>query len=177
MSKAKKLLSLFLATLLMISAASISVYAEEPANEIDAPTTGTPSPVIGYGQGIYDFGNEDGIASQADNLINRVSLTIAQVDNRGLRVNFATGAVTTMAEIGGKDITIQRWENNKWVTICKGESIAKDVFFYSGSYYSPLNLPAGYYYRATILHYAKEQGWFFPSKQEFFNETNYILLQ
>lgn len=72
---------------------------------------------------------------------------------------------------------IQRWENNKWVTVCKSEQIAKDRFFHSGSYYSATGLPTGYYYRATMQHYAKEQGRFFPSSQKFYNETTIILLQ
>lgn len=72
---------------------------------------------------------------------------------------------------------IQRWENNKWVTVCKSDQIAKDRFFHSGSYYSPTGLPTGYYYRATMQHYAKEQGRFFSSSQKFYNETTIILLQ
>lgn len=47
----------------------------------------------------------------------------------------------------------------------------------SPSFYSPTGLKAGYYYRATVNHYAKEKGWFFPASQKFFNETNYILVQ
>lgn len=170
MKLAKKTLALFLAILLLLSMTSFSVFAKESGEAIpDGILSQTP----GYGEGLYSINSN----TCATNLINRSELTIAQVDNHGLRVNFATGAVTTMAEIGGKNLTIQRWENNKWVTVCKSDQIAKDRFFHSGSYYSPTGLPTGYYYRATMQHYAKEQGRFFPSSQKFCNETTIILLQ
>ena len=170
MKLVKKPLALFLAVLLLLSMTSFSVFAKE--NDETIPD-GILSQTPGYGEGLYSPNSN----TRATNLINRTELTIAQVDNHGLRVNFATGAVTTMAEIGGKDLTIQRWENNKWVTVCKSDQIAKDRFFHSGSYYSPTGLPTGYYYRATMQHYAKEQGWLFPSSQKFYNETTIILLQ
>lgn len=170
MKLVKKPLALFLAVLLLLSMTSFSAFAKENGETIpDGILSQTP----GYGEGLYSPNSN----TRATNLINRTELTIAQVDNHGLRVNFATGAVTTMAEIGGKDLTIQRWENNKWVTVCKSDQIAKDRFFHSGSYYSPTGLPTGYYYRATMQHYAKEQGRFFPSSQKFYNETTIILLQ
>ena len=170
MKLAKKTLALFLAILLLLSMTSFSVFAKESGEAIpDGILSQTP----GYGEGLYSINSN----TRATNLINRSELTIAQVDNHGRRVNFATGAVTTMAEIGGKNLTIQRWENNKWVTVCKSDQIAKDRFFHSGSYYSPTGLPTGYYYRATMQHYAKEQGWLFPSSQKFYNETTIILLQ
>lgn len=170
MKLAKKTLALFLTILLLLSMTSFSVFAKESGEAIpDGILSQTP----GYGEGLYSINSN----TRATNLINRSELTIAQVDNHGLRVNFATGAVATMAEIGGKNLTIQRWENNKWVTVCKSDQIAKDRFFHSGSYYSPTGLPTGYYYRATMQHYAKEQGRFFPSSQKFNNETTIILLQ
>lgn len=170
MKLAKKTLALFLAILLLLSMTSFSVFAKESGETIpDGILSQTP----GYGEGLNSINSN----TCATNLINRSELTIAQVDNHGLRVNFATGAVATMAEIGGKNLTIQRWENNKWVTVCKSDQIAKDRFFHSGSYYSPTGLPTGYYYRATMQHYAKEQGWLFPSSQKFYNETTIILLQ
>lgn len=170
MKLVKKPLALFLTVLLLLSMTSFSVFAK--GNDETIPD-GILSQTPGYGEGLYSPNSD----TRATNLINRTELTIAQVDNHGLRVNFATGAVATMAEIGGKDLTIQRWENNKWVTVCKSDQIAKDRFFHSGSYYSPTGLPTGYYYRATMQHYAKEQGWLFPSSQKFYNETTIILLQ
>ena len=170
MKLSKKTLALFLTILLLLSMTSFSVFAKESGEAIpDGILSQTP----GYGEGLNSINSN----TCATNLINRSELTIAQVDNHGLRVNFATGAVATMAEIGGKNLTIQRWENNKWVTVCKSDQIAKDRFFHSGSYYSPTGLPTGYYYRATMQHYAKEQGRFFPSSQKFNNETTIILLQ
>ena len=167
-----KSISLLLVGILLIGVMNLSVCAES-TQQIDKPTTGVESAVEGYGEGIYS----EPSMTRSSTLINRISLTIAQVDNRGLRVNFATGGIAVMAKIGGKDITIERWENGKWVTVCQTDRIAENVSFHSGSYFSPTNLPAGYYYRATILHYAKEQGWFFPGSQELYNETTYILLQ
>ena len=82
-----------------------------------------------------------------------------------------------MSKIGGKDITIQRWVNGEWVDVCSTDMLIEDRSFYSGSYYSPTNLPTGYYYRAIITHYAKEQGWFFPASQSFYNETSAMILQ
>lgn len=170
MKSLKKLLALLLACLFLMGSVSLSVSATDTDDSIpDGVLSQTP----GYGEGIYSVNSN----ARATNLLNRTDLTIAQVANHGLRVNYATGAVRTMAEIGGKDLTIQRWENNKWVTVCKADQIAKDRFFHSGSYYSPTGLPTGYYYRATMLHYAKEQGWFFPASQKFYNETTIILLQ
>ena len=170
MKLAKKTLALFLTILLLLSMTSFSVFAKESGEAIpDGILSQTP----GYGEGLNSINSN----TCATNLINRSELTIAQVDNHGLRVNFATGAVATMAEIGGKNLTIQRWENNKWVTVCKSDQIAKDRFFHSGSYYSPTGLPTGYYYRATMQHYAKEQGRFFPSSQKYNNQTTIILLQ
>lgn len=101
MKLAKKTLALFLAILLLLSMASFSVFAKESGEAIpDGILLQTP----GYGEGLYSINSN----TRATNLINRSELTIAQVDNHGLRVNFATGAVTTMAEIGGKKLTIQR---------------------------------------------------------------------
>lgn len=167
-----KTMSLLLVLALLFGTFSFSAFAEsEP--KTGKPTTGVESDTEGYGEGIYT----EPIMTRSSALINRISLTIAQVDNRGLRVNYATGGIAVMAKIGVKDLTIQRWENEKWVTVCKGDCIDEDVSFHSGSYYSPTGLPAGYYYRAIAKHYAKEQGWFFPASQEFENETTYILLQ
>lgn len=101
MKLAKKTLALFLAILLLLSMTSFSVFAKESGEAIpDGILSQTP----GYGEGLYSINSN----TRATNLINRSELTIAQVDNHGLRVNFATGAVTTMAEIGGKNLTIQR---------------------------------------------------------------------
>lgn len=171
-NSATKIMSLILVCTILLGLFSFSAFAEsEP--KTGKPTTGVESPTVGYGEGLYS----EGIMPLSDSLINRISLTIAQVENRGLRINFATGGTAIMAKIGVKDIKIQRWENEKWVTVYTGEDIVEDRSFHSGSFYSPTGLKAGYYYRATVNHYAKEKGWFFPASQKFFNETNYILIQ
>lgn len=170
MKLAKKLLSALLACLFLLGSGILSVSASDVTGSVP---DGILSPTPGYGEGIYTVNSN----ARSSSLINRAELTIAQVADHGLRVNYATGAVDTMAQIGGKDLTIQRWENNKWVTVCKADQIAENRFFHSGSYYSPTGLPTGYYYRATMQHYAKEQGWFFPASQKFYNETTMILLQ
>lgn len=169
---ATKIMSFILVCAMLFGVSGFSAFAEE-APKTGKPTTGVESPTAGYGESVY----EKAIMPMSNSLINRISLTIAQVENRGLRVNFATGGIAVMAEIGVKDIMIQRWENDKWVTVCTGDRIVEDRSFHSGAFYSQTGLLAGYYYRATAKHYAKEKGWFFPDSQEFFNETNYILLQ
>lgn len=169
---ATKIMSLILGCIMLLGSFSFSAFAEE-VSKTGKPTTGIESTIAGYGESIY----ENAIMPMSNSLINRISLTLAQVENRGLRVNFATGGAGIMAEIGVKDITIQRWENDKWVTVCTGDRIVEDRSFHSGAFYSQTGLLAGYYYRATAKHYAKEKGWFFPDSQEFFNETTYLLLQ
>lgn len=154
----------------------ITVSAQTAQSEQSKALTSKPTVGIEaageIGKGLYDISS----LTRSAKLIIRTSLTIAQVEGNKIRVNYATGAVATMAKIGGKDITIQRWEGSKWIDVAKTDRIVEDISFHSGSFYSPTSLPTGYYYRATIKHYAKEQGWFFPSSEEVYNETEFILL-
>lgn len=166
----KRLSALFMVVVMLLCSPTLLSYAGNESVS-QKPTSGIESAVPGYGE------SSANMQSARAALINRIDLTIAQVENRGLRVNYATGTGPTMAEIGCKEITFERWDGDEWVEVYQTERIATNTFFTSGSVYSPTNLPAGYYYRATAIHYAKEQGWFFPSKDEFYNETSYILLQ
>lgn len=154
---------------LLLSGFSFVVYAEDETADLPPMISDT----VGYGEGIYCLNSN----ARATDLITRVSLTIAQVENHGVRVNFATGGIAVMGKIGGKNLTVQRWEGGEWVDVCSTDVLIEDRSFYSGSYYSPTNLPTGYYYRAIMTHYAKEQGWFFPASQSFYNETTAFILQ
>lgn len=174
MKTAKRITSLLLSILFMVLMPLAASAKTESTNITDnKPTIGVESPIDGYGEGIYSVNSN----ARSNSLIIRSELTISQSENRSLCVSFATGGIATMAKIGGKAITIQQWKNNQWINIASTDMIAEDISFHSGSFYSASYLESGYYYRATIIHYAKEQGWFFPSSQELYNETAFILLK
>lgn len=179
MSTAKKIIAVFLSMVLLAMPITVTAQAVQSKEQTEPETQAlTSKPTEGIeaagkiGEGLYTVSP----LTRDAKLIIRISLTIAQVEGNKIRVNYATGAVATMAKIGGKDITIQRWDGSKWIDVAKADRIAENVSFHSGSFYSPTSLPTGYYYRATIKHYAKEQGWFFPASEEFYNETEFVLL-
>ena len=80
-----------------------------------------------------------------------------------------------MAKIGFKFVKIDRSTDRvNWTyetTI--GDKIAKDTDYHSLSKYG-VDVQGGYYYRATMYHYAKEDKFFNPDEQSVFNTSNIV---
>lgn len=74
-----------------------------------------------------------------------------------------------MGEIGLIDFVIERSSSGTggWITTTYEvpNQIDKNTDMSSMAQY-PVYVAGGYYYRVTVTFYAKDKGWFFPSKQE-----------
>ncbi len=84
-----------------------------------------------------------------------------------LMVDASTIAYEEMAKIGIVDIVVQHSDDKiTWTDeVDVADMINEDAYsFYIDGYGIPVI--SGYYYRIVVTHYAKEQGWFFPDKQE-----------
>lgn len=93
-----------------------------------------------------------------------------------LYISATTNGYDTMAKIGFTNIKIQRsangtsgWTDEKTLS----DQIATSSVYHILDCYS-VSVTGGYYYRVVLDHYAKEQGWFFPSSQSVTNYSNVI---
>ncbi len=84
-----------------------------------------------------------------------------------LMVDASTIAYEEMAKIGIVDIVVQHSSDKiTWVDeVDVADMINEDAYVFTLDGYG-IPVISGYYYRIVVTHYAKEQGWFFPDKQE-----------
>lgn len=95
---------------------------------------------------------------------------------KAVKITAVTSATDTMAKIGFTDIQIQHSSNGStgWVTEnTPFNKTVTDTNYYSLDGFS-VGVSGGYYYRVVLDHYAKEQGWFFPSSQSISNTSNVV---
>jgi hypothetical protein len=91
-------------------------------------------------------------------------------------LNAEVYGTATMAELGFKDISIQRSSNGSsgWT---EEKTIADDIAEYMSAHkirYKSVSVSGGYYYRVELEFYAKETGWFFPSSESFTGYSNVV---
>ena len=110
---------------------------------------------------------------RAAGLIISYSLSMSTA-KKVVRITAETFGNGTMAKIGFTDIRIQRSTNGS--TNWTDEFVMSDQIVTNAVSHVLNNLPVsvdgGYYYRIKLTHYAKEQGWFFPSSQSITNYSN-----
>jgi len=111
----------------------------------------------------------------AAGLIAYYSLSITSAV-KAVKITAVTSATDTMAKIGFTNIQVQRSSNGStgWVT----EKTPYDQIDTDNNYFSldsfSVDVSGGYYYRVVLNHYAKEQGWLFPSSQSVSNISNVV---
>ena len=91
-------------------------------------------------------------------------------------LNAAVYGTETMAELGFKDISIQRSSNGTsgWI---EEKTISDDIAEYMSAHKirnRSVSVSGGYYYRVELEFYAKETGWFFPSSESFTGYSNVV---
>ena len=119
--------------------------------------------------------DNEAVAPAAAGLIASRTLSIS-AGVKTVYITATTKGTNTMAKIGFVDIEVQRSSNNStWTTVEKTlpDKLAEDTVSYSLSKYST-SVTGGYYYRVVLTHYAKEQGWFFPSSQSVSATSNSV---
>ena len=92
-----------------------------------------------------------------------------------LMIDASTVGTAEMAEIGIVDIVVQHSSDKvNWVDeVSVSDMLNEDAIdFYLDDYGVPVI--SGYYYRVVVTHYAKEQGWFFPSTQSIENASTAV---
>lgn len=112
---------------------------------------------------------------RAAGLIMAYSLRISS-GTKKIYISATTDGYDTMAKIGFKDIVIQRSSNGTsgWTdAVSLGDQLATDSLYHYLDQYA-VSVSGGYYYRVVLTHYAKEQGWFFPSSQSITNYSNVV---
>lgn len=113
--------------------------------------------------------------TDAAGLISYYSLMIS-ADVRKVKITATTYGTDVMAKIGFTNIKVQHSSNGStgWVT----EKTPTDQTDTDTNYYGldgfSVDVSGGYYYRVVLDHYAKEQGWFFPSSQSIANTSNVV---
>ncbi len=103
------------------------------------------------------------------------SLRISSGTNK-VYISATTDGYDTMAKIGFKDIVIQRSSNGTsgWTdAVSLSDQLVTDSLYHYLDQYV-VSVSGGYYYRVVLTHYAKEQGWFFPSSQSITNYSNVV---
>ena len=173
----RKLLAAIASGILLVSSLGFGASAESTS----VPTTGVASSYTDRAEGLYNSNGSSGTlysttataSLTSSTLIASYSIDLYVLTNNTFVADVVTFGVDTMAYIGVKDFTVQRYIDGAWENYIVFDQLMENTSGYSFSYYTP-ELPSGYYYRVTAYHYAKEQGWFFPSSQEIYNETSYI---
>lgn len=110
----------------------------------------------------------------AEGLISQHSLSGTYGYNT-LMIDASTIGSAEMAEIGIVDIVVQHSSDKvNWVDeVSVSDMLNEDAIdFYLDDYGVPVI--SGYYYRVVVTHYAKEQGWFFPSTQSIENASTAV---
>ena len=110
----------------------------------------------------------------ATGLISRYTLSGTYGYNT-LMIDASTVGTAEMAEIGIVDIVVQHSSDKvNWVDeVSVSDMLNEDAIdFYLDDYGVPVI--SGYYYRVVVTHYAKEQGWFFPSTQSIENASTAV---
>ena len=110
----------------------------------------------------------------ATGLISRYTLSGTYGYNT-LMIDASTIGSAEMAKIGIVDIVVQHSSDKvNWVDeVSVNDMLNEDAIdFYLDDYGVPVI--SGYYYRVVVTHYAKEQGWFFPSTQSIENASTAV---
>ncbi|MDD4545931.1 MAG: hypothetical protein PHR24_01380 [Oscillospiraceae bacterium] len=168
----RRLIALFASGVMMFCFLSFTASAEVVSR---VPSTGVLSPYPDYAEGASNSGSGK-ISVRATGLLGVFYIEVFRTDAPHiLYVETCTTGTDTMAQIGIKNLRLQRWANNEWQTITSYTSLAKNTGMHSFWYISP-TLQSGYFYRFVGDHYAKEQGWFFPKSQTIQNITDYLYI-
>ena len=91
-------------------------------------------------------------------------------------ISATTTGYDTMAKIGFKSIKSQLSSNGSsgWTDEKNlSDQLVTDSMYHHLDQYT-VSVAGGYYYRVVLTHYAKEQGWFFPSSQSITNYSNVV---
>lgn len=139
--------------MLFANGPAVTAYADETA----APVTGTT----------------DDEETRSTQLIesNKVWITSGV---QKIYINAYTTGNGLMAQIGIKDITIQRSADGTsgWTdALTMSDQIVTNSDEYNLSQYT-VSVTGGYYYRVVLTHYAKEQGWLFPNSESIPDTSN-----
>ena len=155
---AKRILNIVLIFTLVMSIPLLNVTAAEDR---------TSSSSLTYLKGENNFDNSD----------TRATLIIGgyldcSVNGKSLKITGMTTCNGVMAQVGFKNVKVQRSSNGtSWTTEkTLGNFLDTDSSSYLLS--TTYTVTGGYYYRVTADHYAKEQGWFFPGSDTIDNWTN-----
>lgn len=115
----------------------------------------------------------DNAVPYADWIITNYSLSCSKA-KKAVKITGKTSASTTMAEVGFKDIVVQRSSDNvNWVDeVDVGKIVESSSSIGYLSDYS-VSVTGGYYYRVKCKHYAKEKG-LFGGSQSVENTSNSV---
>lgn len=151
----KKLLSAILAVCLC-SNIPMQVYAAEAE---DKPNS---------------YSNEMTIEPYAAGLITDY-LLYCSASSKTLYISAKTAASERMGKLGFKDIVVQSSsDKTNWTTeVTVGDKIGEDVLVYSLNSYA-VTVKGGLYYRVKLIHYAKEDTWWFPDSQSVENTSSAV---
>jgi hypothetical protein len=120
-------------------------------------------------------GGESTFDPDSAGLITSYTYSLSSGTSRVL-LNASINASAIMAEIGFKDIKIQKSTSStgSWSTyFAPSDQLATNSS--SNSLYNFLiSVPSGYYYRVQLTFYAKETGWFFPESESITVTTNTV---
>lgn len=113
--------------------------------------------------------------TDAAGLISYYTLSIT-ADVKKVKISAVTSSTDIQAKIGFVDIIVQHSSNG--VTGWTTEKTPADQTIPNSNFHEldkfPVDVDGGYYYRVVLDHYAKEQGWFFPSSQSISNTSNVV---
>ena len=110
----------------------------------------------------------------AEGLISQHSLSGTYGYNT-LMIDASTIGSAEMAKIGIVDIVVQHSSDKvNWVDeVSVNDMLNEDAYSFDLYDYG-VPVISGYYYRVVVTHYAKEQGWFFPSTQSIENASTAV---
>lgn len=95
--------------------------------------------------------------------------------NKTIYINADVNGSTRMSKIGFKDIKIERSSDKvNWTTEKNiGDNLAEDTDSHE-IVNKAVSVQGGYYYRVTLINYAKEKTWLFPTSQSEEDTSGYV---
>ncbi|MGN9164910.1 hypothetical protein ACTNDY_06435 [Tissierellaceae bacterium HCP3S3_D8] len=164
-----KKMSMYIMIAFIILSTSFSAFAGEVNAKNLSKPTGIPSKSEYHAEGLH---NEE-IMRAKGSIIDSTNLELYLSGNRNLVIEAWTSCIEKASLVGFKEISLQRWDGDRWVNVLTPwddleKNIQKHDLFYK------TKVEGGYYYKASLYHYAQQGTGAFANKQENFNETKYI---